>query len=139
MSGGDPVEGANRLVHAGADAWLRDANARGAACLGISAGAMMLAAWWAEWPDAPPHGAAHDGGELVRCTGVVPDLVVDCHAEEDHWGELYLVRAMLRDRYARVANGESLPRFLGLPTGGGIVVEPDGTRAPLGSPPFELR
>ena len=31
----------------------------------------MLCAWWAEWPDEPEHGAPHEGGALVRCSGVV--------------------------------------------------------------------
>ena len=135
VSGGDPVRGARLLARAGADAWLRDARARGTACLGISAGAIMLAAWWAEWPDDPPYGMPHDGGELVECTGVVPDLVVDCHAEDDDWSELRLVRAILQDRDARGGGGAgaAVPsRFLGLPTGGGIVVGPDGTTVNIG-------
>ena len=98
--------------------------------MGISAGSIMLGAWWAEWPDLDAvRDAPHDGGELVRCTHVVPDLVVDCHAEEDNFAELRLVREMLRDQSA------PLPRFLGLPTGTGIVVEADGSvserRGPL--------
>jgi cyanophycinase-like exopeptidase len=131
VSGGDPVQGARLLAGAGADRWLRDARARGTPCLGISAGAILLAAWWAEWPDLPPHGTPHDGGELVPCTGVVPDLVVDCHAEDDDWSELRLVRAMLRDRTTRGGPPPRL-RFLGLPTGGGVVVGPDGTIADVG-------
>jgi cyanophycinase-like exopeptidase len=135
VSGGDPVHGARLLVDAGADGWLREARARGAACIGVSAGAMMLCAWWASWPDAPPHDAAHDGGELVSCTRVVPDLVVDCHAEEDEWSELHLVRAMLRDR---IGFAHDLPRLLGLPTGAGLVVAPDGALESIGSAPFQL-
>ncbi|MGO9000104.1 MAG: Type 1 glutamine amidotransferase-like domain-containing protein [Polyangiaceae bacterium] len=131
LGGGDPVHGARLLVAAGADAWLRDARARGAHCLGISAGAIMLAAWWADWPDHPPPGAPYDGGELVRCTGVVTDLVVDCHAEEDHWSELHLVRGLLGDRGAAL-------RFLGLPTGTGIVVAPDGAIASIGGEPVPI-
>jgi cyanophycinase-like exopeptidase len=134
VGGGDPILGARRLVDAGADGWLRDARARGTACMGVSAGAMMLAAWWAEWPDHPPPGAPHDGGTLVRCTSVVPELVVDCHAEDDDWGELRLVRSLLRDRPA----GAPQPRLLGLPTGQGIIVGPDGSTEDVGGAPFEL-
>jgi cyanophycinase-like exopeptidase len=130
VGGGDPVQGARLLVAAGADAWLRDARARGVACMGISAGSIMLGAWWAEWPDPEEVGdAPHDGGELVRCAQVVPDLVVDCHAEEDDFAELRLVREMLADRPA------PLPRFLGLPTGTAIVVGPDGSVTSIGGPP----
>jgi cyanophycinase-like exopeptidase len=134
VGGGDPVEGARRLVSARADAWLRDARARGTPCLGISAGAIMLSAFWAEWPDHPPHGAPHDGGALVECTRVVPDLVVDCHAEDDDWSELRLVAAMARERRGTAPQ----PRFLGLPTGRGIVIDPEGTIATVGGAPFQL-
>jgi cyanophycinase-like exopeptidase len=133
IGGGDPVQGARLLVAAGADAWLREARAGGAACMGISAGSILLGAWWADWPDPDDAGdAPHDGGELVRCTQVVSDLVVDCHAEEDNFAELRLVREMLRERNA------PLPRFLGLPTGTGIVVEPDGSVSDVGGPPFPV-
>src|SRR5579862_9668752 len=55
VSGGDPVLGAELLARAGADAWIRDARARGASCMGGSAGAIVLGAYWARWPDqAPP-------------------------------------------------------------------------------------
>jgi cyanophycinase-like exopeptidase len=143
VGGGDPVQGARRLARAGADAWLRDAHARGTACLGISAGAIMLCAWWAEWPDDPPPGARHDGGELVRCAGVVPDLVVDCHAEDDDWNELRLVRAMLRAQRPRDGAADvappPLPRFVGLPTGTGIVVSRDGSAVDIGGSSVPLR
>jgi cyanophycinase-like exopeptidase len=134
LGGGDPVQGARLLVASGADAWLRDARARGVPSLGISAGSIMLSAWWADWPEHPPAGAPHDGGELVRCTQVVSDLVVDCHAEEDGWSELRLVRGMLRER----GQDEPLPRFLGLPTGTGVVVGPDGAIASIGDSPVPL-
>ena len=130
VSGGDPVAGARRLVDAGADAWLREARARGTPFLGISAGSMMLGAWWAEWPDHPPPNAPHDGGVLVPCTRVVPDLVVDCHAEADDWNEIRLVRAILRD-HPPPLSGPRL-RFFGLPTQGGIVVSPAGAAEDIG-------
>ena len=133
LAGGDPVLGAKLLCDAGADAWLRDARARGASLLGISAGAMMLCAWWASWPDEPPEAAPWDGGSLVTCTGVVPDLVIDCHAEEDDWAELKAVSEMLDARAIR-----PLPRRLGLATGHGIIVGPDGTFESVGGEPFEL-
>lgn len=137
VSGGDPVEGARKLVRAGADVWLRDARVRGVPCLGISAGSILLAAWWAEWPDVAPAGASYDGGELVRCAGVAPGIVVDCHAEADDWSELRLVRGLLRDRAKQMPEGAPL-RFFGLPTGGGIVVRPDGSVLDVGAPPLGL-
>jgi cyanophycinase-like exopeptidase len=135
LGGGDPVHGARLLADAGADEWIRDAHARGTACMGMSAGAIMLCAWWATWPDDAPPNVHHDGGTLVPCAAVVPDLVIDCHAEEDHWAELILVRAMLRDR---LGSGASLPRFVGLPTGSGLIVGPDRSLEPVGIAPFRL-
>ncbi len=129
MAGGDPVAGARLFTSSGADAWLREAHERGASFVGISAGAIMLCAYWASWPDDPPKDAPFDGGELIPCTAVVPDLVVDCHAEEDEWVELILVAGMLRAR-------KLSPRLLGLPHGGGVIVHPDGTLENAGIPPF---
>jgi cyanophycinase-like exopeptidase len=136
IGGGDPVHGAHILMDSGADEWLRTANARGTPCMGLSAGAIILCSWWGHWPDDSPIDAPHEGGELVPCVGVVPRMVVDCHAEEDHWSELALVRGMLLDW----PDGEhNLPRFLGLPTGSGIIVAPDGTYESVGPEPYRLR
>jgi cyanophycinase-like exopeptidase len=134
FGGGDPVLGARLLVEAGADGWVRAARARGASCLGVSAGAMMLGAWWASWPDEAPSGAPHEGGELVSCTRVVGDLVVDCHAEADQWAELVAVRAMLAERLGDA----DLPRLVGLPTGAGLIVHAGGTLESVGGTPFHL-
>src|SRR5579864_3818931 len=70
LSGGDPVAGAELLRASGADAWLREARARGAHLAGGSAGAILLGAAWARWPDEPD-GKPFDGGALVECTRVV--------------------------------------------------------------------
>lgn len=134
LSGGDPIAGARLFSASGADAWLRAARERGAALAGGSAGAILLGAYWASWPEEPddePSGQPFDGGELVRCTGVVGDLVIDTHAEEDEWAELALVRGMLE------ARGERL-RLRGIPTGGGLIVSGDGTLETVGDPPFEF-
>ncbi|HEY7958343.1 MAG TPA: Type 1 glutamine amidotransferase-like domain-containing protein [Polyangia bacterium] len=129
LSGGDPVVGARLFTESGADVWLREARARGAALAGGSAGAILLGAFWASWPDEPD-GRPFDGGELVRCTGVVPDLVLDTHAEEDEWAELSLVRGMLEARGERV-------RLRGIPTGGGLIVDGEGALEEIGDPPFQ--
>ncbi len=129
LSGGDPVLGARIFRESGADAWLREARERGAASAGISAGAIMLGAWWASWPDHHHPSQPFDGGVLVPCTGVVDDLVIDCHAEEDDWSELKLVAGMLR------AKGEST-RLRGVPTRGGLIVGPDNSLEIVGDEAF---
>jgi cyanophycinase-like exopeptidase len=128
LTGGDPVLGAKVLAEAGADEWLREARQRGAHLAGGSAGAIMLGAWWADWPDEPD-GSPFDGGTLVRCTGVVPDLVLDTHAEDDQWEELLLVKGMLEAAHHSV-------RLRGIPTDGGLVVGPDGSLRAIGEEPF---
>ncbi|MEO6573724.1 MAG: Type 1 glutamine amidotransferase-like domain-containing protein, partial [Polyangiaceae bacterium] len=129
LSGGDPVLGARILCEAGADAWIREARERGAAAAGISAGAIMLGAWWASWPDDHHGDEPFDGGVVIPCLGVVDDLVIDCHAEEDDWNELELVSEMLR------AKGVSA-RFRGVPTRGGLIVRPDNSLEIVGDEPF---
>jgi cyanophycinase-like exopeptidase len=131
MAGGDPVAGAHLFTSSGADAWLREAHDRGTSFIGISAGAIMLCAYWASWPDSPTHLAPFDGGSLVPCLGVVADLVVDCHAEEDDWAELRLVQGMLEEKNLK-------PRLLGLPHGGGVIVNPEGKLENVGLAPFVL-
>ncbi len=115
LGGGDPVLMADRLTASGADEWLRDAHARGALALGVSAGSIALAAFWGRWRDEQPE----DPPEVVRCVGVAPSLVVDCHAEEDDWAELRAVRAALDERAASLT-------FAGIGHGAALIVLPSG-------------
>lgn len=126
VSGGDPALGAKLLTRAGADAWIVEARARGAAVLGVSAGSIMLGAYWAEWEEG-------DEATPVRCTGAVPDLVVDCHDEASDWEELRAVKALL----SREPRGKGL-RYLGIPAGGAVVVDGSGSITHEGRRSFAL-
>jgi cyanophycinase-like exopeptidase len=126
VSGGDPVLGAKLLAAAGADQWLRDARARGASLLGVSAGSIMLCAFWAEWPEDDPSAE----GTRVACSRVVPDLAVDCHDEDGDWEELRLV--------ARMRAPNETMRFRGIPAGGALVIDGRGEIASFGKPAFML-
>ncbi len=130
LGGGDPVTGARIFRESGADAWLRAARLRGTSLGGVSAGAILLGAWWATWPVAETD-APFAGGELVPCAQVVSDLVLDCHDEEGEWSELRMVAAMLDDR------GESV-RVFGIPSGGGVVVLPSGELEIVGEDPVRF-
>jgi hypothetical protein len=130
LGGGDPVAGARIFRESGADAWLRAARVRGTSLGGVSAGAILLGAWWATWPTAETD-APFAGGELVPCTQVVSDLVLDCQDEEGEWGELKMVAAMLEDR------GETV-RLLGIPSGGGVIVLPGGELEIVGEDPVRF-
>jgi len=133
VSGGDPTLGAKVLAETGADAWLREARARGVPAMGVSAGAIVLGDWWVEWPEDDEDDPALERTSLVACAGLVPAHVFDTHNEEDDWDELRVA--------AKLAHKQGLAvRFLGIPTGGALVFHGDAP-APevVGKEPFHLR
>jgi hypothetical protein len=130
VSGGDATLGAKVLARTGAGGWIRDASARGVPTLGVSAGAIVLGAWWIDWPE--DEDAPEDQAELVACVGVLPGHVFDAHDEEDGWQELRVAQRLAARRGVHA-------RFLGIPSGGGLVFLADGTMEVVESPPFELR
>jgi cyanophycinase-like exopeptidase len=135
VSGGDPSLGAKVLESAGASAWLRDANARGVPLMGVSAGAIALGAWWADWPEEddaqsdPETELART--KLLACVGAVPAHVFDTHNEEDDWDELRLL-AKLCSRHGEKA------RFIGIPTGGALIFDGNGRMESVGTKPVVL-
>jgi cyanophycinase-like exopeptidase len=119
LAGGD-VERGWRAMRAGglADAvigrWTE-----GAVLVGVSAGAVQLGTW--AWPDA----ASADATPLATF-GIVP-FAVAAHDEARGWRDL---DALLR------ALGPGA-RGLCIPSGGGALVDPDGTVHPLRRPVVE--
>jgi cyanophycinase-like exopeptidase len=135
VSGGDPALGAKILEGGGASAWLREANARGVPLMGVSAGAIALGAFWADWPEEgdgtiDPE-AELSGTRLLACIGAVPGHVFDTHNEEDDWDELRAVEKLCARQGERA-------RFIGIPTGGALVFHADGSMEHLGVEPFVL-
>lgn len=133
VSGGDPTLGAKVLARSNASAWLKEANARGVALMGVSAGTIALGAWWADWPDedGPDPEAELARTKLVGCVGAVASHVFDTHNEEDDWDELRVV-AKLCARHRKKAS------FVGIPTGGALIQHGDGTMETVGVEPFVL-
>jgi cyanophycinase-like exopeptidase len=133
VSGGDPSLGARLLDEGGASAWIRDAHARGAATMGVSAGSIALGAWWADWADdeSGDEAAQLARTNLVAGVGVVASHVFDTHNEEDDWDELRIVAKLcaLRGKAAR---------FVGIPTGGALIFRGDGSMETVGKEPFVL-
>ncbi len=133
VSGGDPTLGARLLDDSGASEWIREAQTRGTATMGVSAGSIALGAWWADWPDDE---SGHESEQLARTAlvpgiGAVPGHVFDAHNEEDDWDELRLVAQLC------AARGETA-RFLGIATGGAVIFSGDGSMESVGNPPFVL-
>lgn len=126
VSGGDPTHGAKVLAKTGADAWIRQASARGVPTFGVSAGAILLGDWWIDWPE-------DDAGQasLVPCIGVVSGHVFDAHDEADDWGELRAAATLLKARGIQA-------RLLGIPTGGALIWTSSGDFEVVGFPPFSV-
>lgn len=105
LAGGDVRAGWDTFVETGMRDVLLDRHAAGAVLVGVSAGAVQLGLCAPE----------PDGLELLR---LVP-MVVDAHDERDDWARL--------TRAIQALGGTGL----GIPSGGGVVVRPDGAVAAL--------
>jgi len=131
VSGGDPTLGAIVLDKAGTATALRDAQARGTPMMGVSAGAILLGQWWVKWPEEGDHDEDLQRTSLVPCIGVIAAHVFDTHNEEDDWDELRVAARLVERRGERAV-------FLGIPTGGALILEGDGSVEVVGEPPFRL-
>jgi hypothetical protein len=121
VCGGDPSLGARIMDESGVAAQLRAAHARGTPMMGVSAGAILLGSYWAQWPENVDESGETqlDATSLVSCVGVVGDHVFDTHNEEDDWDELRIVRELLARR--GIAG-----TFVGIPTGGALIFHGGG-------------
>jgi cyanophycinase-like exopeptidase len=131
VSGGDPTLGAVVLEETGAAVFIRTAHARGTPMMGVSAGAILLGEWWVKWPEDEEEDERLERTSLVRCTGVVAGHVFDTHNEEDDWDELRVAAKLVHRQ-----NAEAV--FLGIPTGGALIVAGDGAVEVVGKAPFRL-
>jgi cyanophycinase-like exopeptidase len=129
VSGGDPTHGAKVLARTGADAWIRQASARGVPTFGVSAGAILLGDWWVDWPEDDDAPIEHTS--LVPCIGVVAGHVFDAHDEADDWGELRAAATLLSARGIQA-------KLLGIPTGGALIWTSTGDYEVVGIPPFSV-
>jgi peptidase E len=119
MSGGDVEAGMQTLQERGLLPFLRRLHAQGKPFLGLSAGSIMLARCWVRWPD-PRNDAV---SETFPCMNLAP-VLCDTHAEAEDWEEL---KALLQ-----LSEPSSLG--YGIPSGGGLRVDPDGSVSALGLP-----
>ena len=119
ISGGDVGMGMRHLQHRNLVPFIRGLYDAGKLFFGISAGSIMLGTHWVNWENPDDDSTA----VLFDCMGVVP-LVCDTHAEKDGWEEL---KAAIRLLEKNVAG-------YGIPTGGSLRFNPDGTIAALDKP-----
>ena len=119
VSGGDVEAGMQLLTRLRLVGFLRKLYAAGKPFAGVSAGSILLGRNWIRWAD--PENDASAG--LFPCLGLAP-LVCDTHAEADAWAEL---RRLLELQGPGAAG-------YGLPAGGGLRVQPDGSLEALDLP-----
>lgn len=124
VGGGDVEMGMRALCRAELIEDLHAAAKRGIVFAGMSAGAIMLGERWIRWPRED---AGDDEAETYECLGVAP-CSVDTHGEGDNWQEIQsfaIVRARELEKKARA---------YAVPSGGALVVGPDGSLRARGEP-----
>jgi peptidase E len=125
VSGGDVEAGMAHLERHELIPLLRTLHGAGTPFVGLSAGSIMLARCWVRWSDPDDDATA----AIFPCLGLAP-ILCDCHAESDDWEELRALLELTREGIG-----------YGIPAGGALRVDADGTVAALGKPAprFEWR
>ena len=112
ITGGDVEEGMRILNERGMLPLLGKLHRQGVPFFGLSAGSIMLAQCWVRWRDPDDESTA----EAFACLGLAP-VMCDVHAESDDWEELHALLSL---------TGEQAVGY-GIPSGGALRVDPDGT------------
>lgn len=122
LAGGDVRVGWDTFERTGMKDAILARYAGGAVLVGISAGAVQLGR------QAIVAATGSAASELLDVFNLVP-AVVDVHDERNDWGTLSSTIHLL----------EGAAMGLGIPTGGGVAVHPDGEMEPLRQPAHEFR
>ncbi len=115
ISGGE-VEDGMLGIPRNARALLRQLYDTGKVFASVSAGTIMLGTAWPHWDDEDNH---PEDAVLFDCLGFAP-TVFDTHCEWEDWIELRMAVSLSPEGYVGY----------GIPTGGMVVVQPDGTLCP---------
>ena len=111
VSGGDVSEGMRVLTEKAVIPLIKKRYLEGALIIGVSAGSIMLAKQWIDWPDENNEASA----VIFPCMNIAP-VLCDTHGEEDEWNELYsLMRLTKEDQIG-----------YGIPSGGAMRISMDG-------------
>lgn len=117
LAGGDVQLGWKTFEKTGMKNVILDRHSKGAVLVGISAGAVQLGRYGiVEAPET-------SGTELLDVFDLAP-MIIDAHDERTEWARL--------SRAIKLIKG-SVPG-LGIPTGGGVIVQPDGAIEPVRHP-----
>lgn len=113
LAGGDVEAGWNAFTQKGVAEQIKARYQDGAVVIGVSAGAVQCGSHAAVWSESGE-------GRLIEMLGLVP-FIVDVHDEKEDWRRLSgTIRLM-----------EGTASGIGVPSGGGLAVHPDGTLEPL--------
>ncbi len=124
VGGGDVEAGIRVLRDADLIDDLRAAAKCGVVFAGMSAGAIMLGERWIRWPH---ESASDDEAETYECLGIAP-CSLDTHGENDRWRETQSFAAVRARELGKKA------RAYAVPSGGALVIGPDGTMRARGEP-----
>ena len=123
VSGGDVSEGMRVLTEKSVIPLIKKRYDEGALIIGVSAGSIMLAKQWINWPDENDEASA----ELFPCMNIAP-VLCDTHGEEDKWNELHSL--------LRLTDGDQIG--YGIPSGGALRISTDGTVEAVGLPLYRI-
>jgi peptidase E len=119
VSGGDVEAGIAVIAQIGLQPFLEELFKSGKRFFGLSAGSIILAQAWVRWEDPDDDATAC----IFPCLNFAP-LLCDTHAEKEGWEELQALLSL----------GPDGTRGYGIPSGGGLCVNPNGSIQAMGKP-----
>jgi len=123
VSGGDVSEGMRILNERSVVPLIKKRYNEGALIVGVSAGSIMLAKQWINWPDENDEASA----ELFPCMNIAP-VLCDTHGEEDKWDELQSLVGLTQDDQTGY----------GIPSGGAMRISVDGKIEAINMPLYRI-
>lgn len=123
VSGGDVNEGMRVLIEKSVVPLIKNRYNEGALIIGVSAGSIMLAKQWINWPDENDEASA----ELFPCMNIAP-VLCDTHGEEDEWNELHSL--------VHLTEGDQIG--YGIPSGGAMRISMDGAVEAIRMPLYRI-
>jgi len=123
VSGGDVSEGMRVLNEKSVIPLIKKRYDEGALIIGVSAGSIMLAKQWINWPDENDEASA----ELFPCMNLAP-VLCDTHGEADKWNELHSL--------LRLTEGDQIG--YGIPSGGAMRISTDGAVEAISLPLYRI-